>query len=86
MAHIAGLEVFFGQAGVIFSSIVLGVIAKYFGIEVVFLGMALMAVVFAIFAIHVKIKVHKNNEHHLHNKKIEEHHLQHMLHLSRAHH
>jgi predicted MFS family arabinose efflux permease len=38
MAQIAGLEVFFGQVGVVFSSIILGIIAQYFGIKIVFSG------------------------------------------------
>lgn len=82
-ANIAGLELFLGQIGVIFGSVVLGFCAQHFGIQKVFLIIGIISFIFASIAIKIKLHIHRKGLSHKHNKKIKEithHHIIHHLH------
>ncbi len=79
-AHIAGLELFLGQAGIIFGSIVLGFVAEQFSLQTVFLIMAVISFIFALIAIKIKIQINCQNIGNKHNKvstEITHHHIVH---------
>ncbi len=66
-SHLASLEIFFQRVGIIFGAIILGYIGEKFSLQAVFLIMAILSIIFSVFAIAVKWHSHKEKINHKHN-------------------